>query len=52
MIRETMLDYHSKIICTAPAEEENGEGPWEVEDCTKAERHDELRLEYNLSWNF
>jgi hypothetical protein len=38
MVRETMLDYYLEIICTAPAEEGNGEGPWEQwEDCTKAE---------------
>jgi hypothetical protein len=35
MVRETLPDYYSEIICTAPAEEGNGEGPWE--DCTKAE---------------
>jgi hypothetical protein len=35
MVRETMLDYYSEIICTTPAEEGNGEAPWE--DCTKAE---------------
>ena len=33
MVRERMLGYCSEIICTAPAKEGNGEGPWE--DCTK-----------------
>lgn len=35
MVRGTVLDYYLEIICTAPAEEGNGEGPWE--DCTKAQ---------------